>query len=208
MAWFVAGGMAVMSAYSANQAASAGNKAASAAQENAARRYEMEGNVAKNQMEEQQVIARDKMTDVTRAFVQAKGKATAIQAETGVTGASADRIAANQRSKFSEATGKVAQEVDTNVINIAQGMLGKKVDTDAIVAEAESKKKNVFTATAMGALEGGMKGYSMGASMGGGKPGGDVGVKDVGGDTLYEGGASGWNDSSMSSSEILANFNR
>ena len=179
MAWFVAGGMAVMSAYSANQAASAGNKAASAAQENAARRYEMEGNVAKNQMEEQQVIARDKMTDVTRAFVQAKGKATAIQAETGVTGASADRIAANQRSKFSEATGKVAQEVDTNVINIAQGMLGKKVDTDAIVAEAESKKKNVFTATAMGALEGGMKGYSMGASMGGGKPSADVGVKDT-----------------------------
>ena len=177
MAWFVAGGMAVMSAYSANQAASAGNKAASAAQANAARRYEMEGNVAKNQMEEQPVIARDKMTDVTRAFVQAKGKSTAIQAETGVTGASADRIAANQRSKFSEATGKVAQEVDTNVINIAQGMLGKKVDTDAIIAEAESKKKNVFTATAMGALQGGMKGASFGSSMGAKMPG--VGAKDV-----------------------------
>jgi len=167
MAWMVVavGGMAAVGAYSSSQAASANNAAASAAQDNAARRYEMEGNVAKNQMEEQQVIARDKMTDVTRAFLQAKGKSTAVQAESGVTGASADRINANQRSKFSEATGKVAQEVDTNVVNIAQGMLGKKVDTDAMIAEAESKKKNVFTATAMGALQGGLQGYSLGSSI-------------------------------------------
>ena len=159
------GGMAAVGAYSSSQAASASNAAAGAAQDNAARRYEMEGNVAKNQMEEQQVIARDKMTDVTRAFLQAKGKSTAVQAESGVTGASADRINANQRSKFSEATGKVAQEVDTNVVNIAQGMLGKKVDTDAMIAEAESKKKNVYTATATGALQGGLQGYSLGSSI-------------------------------------------
>ena len=158
--------MAAISAVSAASAASANNRAMGAAQDNARRRYELQANQSKSMMEEQQIIARDKMTDITRAFLQAKGKATAIQAETMVTGASSQRVAAVQRSKFSEAKGKVAQEVNTNIINIANDMLTKQIDTEAIIREAESKKKNVFTETALGAINGGLAGYSLGKSMG------------------------------------------
>lgn len=179
MSFWVAGGMAVVGAYSASESAKANNRAAGRAQANAARRYELQADQAEAMMDEQQIIARDKMTDVTRAFLVAKGKSKAIQAETMVTGASSQRVEAVQRSKFSEAKGKIAQEVDTNVINIAQDMITKKIDTEATIAEAESKKKNVFTETAMGAIQGGMQGYSLGSSMGGStKPDtGKVGVK-------------------------------
>jgi hypothetical protein len=160
------GTMAVVSAYSASSAASASNRAASQAQDNANRRYELQSSQAEAMMDEQQIIARDKMTDVTRAFLQAKGKANAIQAETMVTGVSSQRIEASSRMKSSEAKGKVAQEVNTNIINIANDMLTKQIDTEAIIREAESKKKNVFTETAIGAISGGLQGYSMGKSVG------------------------------------------
>ena len=157
----LAGTMAAVSAASAASAASANNKAMGAAQDNARRRYELQANQSKSMMEEQQIVARDKMTDITRGFLQAKSKATAIQAETMVTGASSQRVAAVQRSKFSEAKGKVAQEIDTNVINIANGMLTNKVDTEAMISEAESKKKNVFTEAVLGGISGGIQGYSL-----------------------------------------------
>ena len=162
----LAGTMAAVSAASAASAAKANNRAMGAAQDNANRRYALQANQSESMMEEQQIIARDKMTDVTRAFLQAKGKATAIQAETMVTGASSQRVAAVQRSKFSEAKGKVAQEIDTNVINIANGMLTDKIDTEAMISEAESKKKNVFTETVLGGISGAVSGYSMGKSVG------------------------------------------
>lgn len=164
--WVAMGTMAAVSAYGAGSAASANNRAMGIAEDNARRRYELQSGQAEAMMDEQQIIARDKMTDVTRAFLQAKGKANAIQAETMVTGVSSQRIEASSRMKSSEAKGKVAQEVNTNIINIANDMLTKQIDTEAIIREAESKKKNVFTETAIGAISGGLQGYSMGKSVG------------------------------------------
>lgn len=175
MAWFATGAMAVVSAYGAMESAKAGNKAASASQANSARRYAIQAGVAEDQMDEQNQIAVEKMTDVTRQFLVAKGRATAIQAEAGVTGATSQRQQSVMRTKASEAKGQIAKEINTNIINIAQDMIATKIDSEAMISEAESRKKNVFTETAMGAIQGGMQGYSMGVSMGAG-----AGVKSTG----------------------------
>ena len=164
MAW-VAVGIAVVGAYSANQSSKATNKASEQAQENERRRYLLQSGIAKNQMEEQQGIALEKMTDISREFIKAKGTATAVQAESGVSGNVQQRMKSIQNTKASEAKGKVAQEVNTNVINIANGMLAKKVDTDAIIAEAESRKQNVAVNTIIGGISGAVSGYSMGKSI-------------------------------------------
>lgn len=163
--WIVAGGMGALSAFSSYSGAKAQNRAASQAQANASRRYALQANIAKNQMEEQQSIAMEKMTDITRSFVLAKGKAKTIQAETMVGGNVQKRLAHQTAMKSSEAKGKIAKEIDTNVVNIAQDMLAKKIDTEAVIAEAESKKKNVFTETAIGTMNGALQGYQLGSAL-------------------------------------------
>ncbi len=107
----------------------------------------------------------EQMTDISRKFLEAKGKAVAIQADTGVSGVSAQRSEAITRTKFSEAKGKVAREVDTNIINVANNMLANKIDTEALIAEAESKKQSVFTNTILGAIQGGTSGISMASGL-------------------------------------------
>jgi len=176
--WVAMGTSAVIGAYSASESAKANNEAMSQTQDNAVRRYELQADIAEQQMEEQQGIARDKMTDVTRAFLVAKGKSTAIQAETMVGGNVSQKLEAVERTKYSEAKGKVAKEVDTNVINIANDMLAKQVDTEAIISEAESKKKNVFTSMLTGGVSGAISGYQMGSSIS--SPTTSVGVKSTG----------------------------
>lgn len=166
MAWAVTGTMAAMGAYSAYSGAQAANKAADTANENAKRRYMLESGVALNQMEEQNSLAMQQMTEVGRAYMKAKGEMISAQADSGVAGNVRQRIANVTNTKFSEARGKVASEIDTNVINIAQGMLASKVDTEAIMAEANAKRKNVFTDTLIGAISGGVQGYSAGKAIG------------------------------------------
>jgi hypothetical protein len=164
MAW-VAVTVGVIGAYSANQSAKATNRASEQAKESERRRYLLQSGIAKNQMEEQQGMALEKMTDISRAFIKAKGTATASQAESGVGGNVQQRMKSIQNTKASEAKGKVAKEIDTNVINIANGMLAKKVDTDAIIAEAESRKQNVAMNTIIGGINGAVSGYSLGKSI-------------------------------------------
>ena len=107
--------------------------------DSAERRYQLKKSVAEGQMTEQQQLATEKMTDISRAFLQAKGTAKAVQAESMV-GGNVQKIKEFQLdSKETEAKGKVAREIDTNVINIAQGMLASKIDTEAIIDEAISK---------------------------------------------------------------------
>ena len=139
--WFAIAA-ASASAYSSYESGQASNRANDRAKDNARRRYEFEAGISQNQMEEQKQIATEKMTDVTRAFLKAKGTAKAMQAESGVGGNVQQIAQANMRLKESETKGKVAQEIDTNVINIAQGMLANKIDTDALVREALSRKKS------------------------------------------------------------------
>ena len=119
-------------------------------------------------MEEQNQLALEKMTAVTRQFIKAKGTAKAIQAETMVGGNVAKIAKADMRLKESETKGKVAKEIDTNVINIAQGMIAKKIDTEALVAEALSKKKSgmsLLTDSAMAGVQGGLSGFQLGSGI-------------------------------------------
>lgn len=169
MAWVITATVtsAALTGYSAYSATNAANDAADAQQDNARRKYLLESGVASNQMEEQQSIAMEQMTEVSREFLKAKSAAEAQQAESGVAGVSAQRAKMVMTTKEGEAKGKVAKEVDTNVINIAQGMLASKIDTDAIIAEAQSKKKNVAFETILGGIQGGLQGYSLGKSLGG-----------------------------------------
>lgn len=156
-----------IAAYSAYSSAEAANEQADNQTEAANRKYRLESGVATNQMEEQQVNAMSEMTEVSRAFLQAKSTAEAQRAESGVSGVSAQRAKAVMSTKESEAKGKVAREIDTNVVNIAQGMLASKIDTESIIADANSKKRNVMFDTLMGGVQGGLQGYSLGKSLSG-----------------------------------------
>lgn len=157
-----------VSAYGAYQSAVAGNEQADRASDNARRRYEVKSGISKNQMEEQQTIALEKMTDVTRQFMKARGQAKAIQAETGVAGITEQKKIFDFGAKESETKGRVAKEIDTNVINIAQGMLADKVDTDAMIQEALSKKKgslSILTDTVVAGAGGALQGYQLGSGL-------------------------------------------
>ena len=155
--------MVVLSAYSAKQSADAQTASGKRQVANAERRYALQADVAENQMEEQQELALEKMTDITRQFLVAKGRSKVVQAEAGVTGVTAERMKRVMATKESEAKGKVAKEIDTNVINIAQGMIARKIDTEAMVAEGLAKQKDSLQiATDM--VIAGSKGYMMGKS--------------------------------------------
>lgn len=156
--------VAGLSAFTAASSASAANRAAAREEENIIRRYELQADIAKSQIEEQRQIARDKMTEVSLKFLAIRGKEAVTQAETMVGGKLAKRKAFMARAKESEVKSKVAKEVDTNVVNIAQDMVAKKIDADAMIAEARSKKQNVFTATVIGGLQGYMAGTQFAAT--------------------------------------------
>lgn len=158
-------GVGALGAYSSYSATRASNEANERAKENARRRYRLDSSVANAQMEEQNQIAMSKMTDISKAFLKAKGTATAIQAESGVSGNVQKRIQFTDRAKSSELKGKVAKEVDTNVINISQGMLAKKIDTEAMIAEASANKKSVLLNTLTGAIGGGVQGYQLASAV-------------------------------------------
>ena len=119
--------------------ADAQNESIEQAIKNSQRRYALKSSIAENQMTEQEQEAMGKMTDVARAFLKAKGTAKAVQAESGV-GGNVQKIQEFQlASKEAETKGKVAKEIDTNVINIAQDMLANKIDTEAMIDEAISQ---------------------------------------------------------------------
>jgi len=160
-----AGGTGALGAYSSYMGNVAGNESANQAASNASRRYEIKAGIAENQMEEQNQIALEKMTDVARQFLKARGTAKAVQAESMVGGNVAQRIESESRIKESEVKGKVAQEVDTNIINIAQGMLAEKIDTEAMINEALSRKRSgaeILVNTGIEGLSGASSGYQAG----------------------------------------------
>lgn len=158
---------AAVGAYSSSQATKASNRAseqnARLTREEAKRRYALESGIAQQQMSEQQNLAMEKMTDISRAFLLASSQDKVIQAETGVGGNVQQRMEAINRTKASEAKGQVAKELDTNVINIANGMLANKIDTEAIIAKAQAEKRSVF----LSALSGGISGAATGMQIGG-----------------------------------------
>lgn len=159
MAWWYVGITAASSLYASSEA----NEAAARTQEQTQLRYGEQARVAQQQMLEQQDIAREKMTDVTLQFLAAKGKAVTVQAETGVAGKTAQRRLNILRGKASEAKSKIARDVDTNIMNIANDMLVKKIDADKIMADAEAQKKSSLAILA----EAGLAGAKAYASVGG-----------------------------------------
>ena len=161
MAFYMIGfGLAAVGSYSANAAA---NASADAAQDNANRRYALNASVAENQMEEQKSLAMEKMTEVTRGFLITRGTMDAVQAETMVGGNVQKRLKAQNRLDASEAKGQVAKTTNRNIQNIAQDMLAEKVDTEALLMEAESRKKSSLAML----VEAGGAGLSAYASLGG-----------------------------------------
>ena len=128
------------------------------------RRNNIQVGIAENQLENNLVIARDKMTDVSKQFLLAKGQSKVVQAETMVSGNVSKRLDAVRRTKASKAKSDIATDTDTNAINIAQDIMFKQIDSEAQIASANSKKKNTFTMMADAGIAG-MQGYAAGASM-------------------------------------------
>jgi len=160
-------GMGAMGALGASSAASSANAQADLTSEAAQRKYRLESGVATQQMDEQQSIALLKMTDISREFIQAKSTAKVQEAEMGTSGVTSERMERVMSTKASEARGAVAQEVDTNVVNIAQGMLASKIETESTIAQANASRKNVLFDSILGGIQGGLQGYSLGNSLGG-----------------------------------------
>ena len=154
----VSAGMAGLSAYSSSQTA---NMSAKAKEAEAKRRYALKSGTARNQLEEQQGLARDKMTEITRKFALASGSMQAASGESATGGNVRLRMSKDLALKESEAKGTVAKEVDTNAINIAQGMLANKIDTEAIIGQAKLSKQNVLINTVGGLIGGASSGISM-----------------------------------------------
>lgn len=157
--WQLAALAAAGSLYGSDQA----NKQASATQANALQRYGVQAAIAQTQMQQQQDIAREKMTDVTLQFLAAKGKMATAQAESGVAGNVQKRLKLNLRTKASKIKSDIARDVDTNVVNIANKMLINKIDTDKTMADAQAQK----TSTAGALLKAGMAATTSYAQAGG-----------------------------------------
>ena len=156
--------MAGASGASSLFASSSANAAASQSQAEAARRYALQAGIAKEQMYEQNQMAMEQMTEVSKKFLMAKGRSTVVQAESGVSGKVAQRLKFMQRAKASETKGKIVKEAQTNINNIANDMLAKKIDTDADIARAEAQKKSSLTMLAEAGMAG-MSGYASGSTM-------------------------------------------
>lgn len=156
----VTAGTAALGAFSGYSSAKTANMSAKAKEKEAQRRYALKSGVAKNQLEEQQGMARQKMTEVTQKFLAASGSMQAASGETLTGGNVRSRLKRNLGYQESEAKSKVAQEVDTNAINIAQGMLAEKIDTEAIIGQARLSRQSVLLGTLNGAMQGASTGLS------------------------------------------------
>lgn len=185
--WQLAALAAAGSLYGSDQA----NKQASATQANALQRYGVQAAIAQTQMQQQQDIAREKMTDVTLQFLAAKGKMATAQAESGVAGNVQKRLKLNLRTKASKIKSDIARDVDTNVVNIANKMLINKIDTDKTMADAQAQKTSTagallkagFAATTSYAQAGGFATSTpKGVSVGQGIMGSSQGMFGIGGD--------------------------
>jgi hypothetical protein len=136
---------------------------------NSERRYLMQSKVAEGQMEEQQGIARDKMTEASIAFIKARSTAKAVQAETGASGNTAQVKQFQLKTQEDKIKGQIKKEIDTNVINIAQGMIANKIDTEAMIDQALSQGfygSGALANLISGGLSGGISGLTIGNALG------------------------------------------
>lgn len=157
----VTAAMVGVGAYSSYDSAKRQNDATEASAEQARRKYLMENSIATEQIEEQDQIAMEKMTEVSRAFLKAKGSATAIQAESGVTGNVAKRFKADMRKGESESKQNLIRETQTNKENIARGMLANKIDLNTTIANLNAQRVNTTLSTITGGIQMGATGYSL-----------------------------------------------
>lgn len=169
--WIATGVTVAATTYSSISASNAANAKAGRAIQNAETRFANDKGIAEQQFDEQESLALTEMTDVTREFAKAKATQAVVQAESGVGGNVQKRLEADLRTKESETKGKVAKEIDTNVINIAQGMLAKKIDTEALINEANSQKKSTGTILLEAGLKSAASGLSAYSAAGGFKAG-------------------------------------
>lgn len=155
MAWPLVAAMAASSVYSSIQA----NQQARRTQSNAMLQYGEEARIVKQRMLEQQDIAREEMTNVTLEFLDAEAKMESQITASGLAGKTAQRRLNILKGKASEAKSKISRDVDTNVINIANNMIVKKIDTDRTLANAEAQKTGALGILAKAGLAG-MKAYA------------------------------------------------
>lgn len=164
----IAGVMAGASMYSSRQQSIANNKAQARTQKEAERRYRLQAGIAGEQIKEQDMIAMEQMTEISKEFLMAKSKALATQAESGVAGNTKARTMQILSTKESEAKGKVAQSIDVNKINIARDMLANKIDTEAIIRESKARELSntqILTNMLISGVQGGAQGYMLGSSL-------------------------------------------
>ena len=168
MAFFAAStwaiGMAAVSAYSAYSSAEQANNQAEQAANNANRKYALNASQSKNQMNQQKQLATSKMTEVSKAFLKARGTDTALQAETMVGGNLQKRLKFNTATQFTNAKDKVGSEIETNIMNIANGLLVDKINTEGAIADANARRQNVAMNTIIGGVQGAAQGYQLGTA--------------------------------------------
>lgn len=164
----IAGVMAGAGMYSSYQSSKANNKAQARTQEEAQRRYRLQASIAGEQIKEQDMLAMEQMTDISREFLIAKSKALTVQAESGVAGNTKGRVMNVIETKESEAKGKVAKNIDVNKVNIARDMLANKIDTEAIIRESKARELSssaILTNMLLAGVQGGVSGYNIGSNI-------------------------------------------
>lgn len=156
--------MAGVSAYSAYMSSVEQNKSARNAQDEALYRQRVQDRISEGQIVEQKQNAFMAMSEVAQQKMVSMSKQRNAMSESGVTGNVAKRVESVNRLKFTQASNKVQEEATTNIINIANKQLANKIDTEAILREAESKKKSSLSIATDMAIQG-YQGYSIGSSL-------------------------------------------
>lgn len=164
MSFAVTAGMAAMGAASAYMASSSANAQAKRMEQNALQQSAFQNELSRTQMSEQQALALEQQTELNRNFMRERGTMTAMYAEGETTGKSMQRIERRLQSSYSEVKAQYNRETRTNIINIAQGALANKIDTERLIAEARSKRVSPLQ-TAMNMVQGAASGASTGGQL-------------------------------------------
>ncbi len=198
---------AVAGGYNAYENAKAQNEAIKTQVKTAERRYRQQKDLTELREIQQQQLAVVAGTKVQRDFMLANGNFIASVAETETSGNSVERIKADLRTKRDEAQGRVIENAQTNILNLANSLSAQREDQMIIAQNAIAKMKDPFTEALDGAISGAIQGLSFGAGLSGAMSGGSSATSTVADNASTTATASGVKNFNLGEDNMLLDMN-
>lgn len=198
---------AVAGGYNAYENAKAQNEAIKTQVKTAERRYRQQKDLTELREIQQQQLAVVAGTKVQRDFMLANGNFIASVAETETSGNSVERIKADLRTKRDEAQGRVIENAQTNILNLANSLSAQREDQMIIAQNAIAKMKDPFTEALDGAISGAMQGLNFGAGLSGVMSSGSSATSTVADNASATSTASGVKNFNLGEDNMLLDMN-